>query len=122
MRALSDTTAQWNEESDWQGDERNVVLALARIWFSVSTGEIAPKDIAASWALEHLPDEYRPVLAVAQAAYLGTARDDLAERAKQVTSFVCYTKAMIERICYSYLSILPGELDAPTPSRSTTPI
>jgi streptomycin 3"-adenylyltransferase len=114
MRTLSDTTAQWNEESDWQGDERNVVLALARIWFSVSTGEIAPKDIAASWALEHLPDEYRPVLAVAQAAYLGTARDDLAERAKQVTSFVCYTKAMIERICYSYLSILPGELDAPT--------
>jgi streptomycin 3"-adenylyltransferase len=102
VKALSDTTAQWNEEPDWQGDERNVVLALARIWFSVSTGEIAPKDVAASWVLERLPHEYRAVLMVAQAAYLGTARDDLAERTKQVASFVCYTKEMIERICSSY--------------------
>ncbi|WP_250664708.1 aminoglycoside adenylyltransferase domain-containing protein, partial [Escherichia coli] len=30
-KALFDTIAQWNAESDWKGDERNVVLALARI-------------------------------------------------------------------------------------------
>ena len=27
-KALFDTIAQWNAESDWKGDERNVVLAL----------------------------------------------------------------------------------------------
>ncbi|GEM_PF-6550602 len=46
--------------ADWQGDERNVVLALARIWFSAATGTIAPKDVAANWALERLPQEHRP--------------------------------------------------------------
>ncbi|SEA60153.1 streptomycin 3-adenylyltransferase [Nitrosospira multiformis] len=101
VKALSDTAAQWNEESDWQGDERNVVLALARIWFSVSTGEIARKDAAAaSWLLERLPHEHRAVLMVALAAYLGTARDDLAEPTEQVASFVRYSKAMIESICH----------------------
>jgi streptomycin 3"-adenylyltransferase len=79
-QALLDTVAQWNDEPDWQGDERNVVLALARIWFSAVTGEIAPKDVAAAWALERLPDEYRPVLAMARAAYLGGVEDGLAHR------------------------------------------
>lgn len=97
-KALLDTIAQWNEEIDWQGDERNVVLTLARIWFSVSTGEILSKDAAAAWALERLPNEYRPVLAAAQAAYLGSARDDLAGRAEQVTAFVRYVRRMIESV------------------------
>lgn len=49
-QALLDTLGLWNQPADWQGDERNGVLALARIWFSASTGEIAPKDAAAAWA------------------------------------------------------------------------
>ena len=98
-QSLLDTVAQWNEESDWRGDERNVVLALARIWFSASTGEIAPKDIAAAWAIERLPDEHQPVLASAHAAYLGSAGDDLAYRPDEVAAFVRYAKAMIEGIC-----------------------
>ena len=73
-RALLDTVAQWNEAPDWQGDERNVVLALARIWFSAATGEIASKDAAAAWALERLPDEHRPVLARARDAYLAKGK------------------------------------------------
>lgn len=101
LKALSDTTAQWNKESDWQGDERNVVLALARIWFSVSTGGIVSKDIAAAWTLERLPDEYRPVLARAQSAYLGNAVDDLADRTEQVAAFVRHIKAVIESACPS---------------------
>lgn len=59
VKALFNTIAQWNEACDWQGDERNVVLTLARIRFSVSTGKISSKDAAALWALERLPDEYR---------------------------------------------------------------
>jgi streptomycin 3"-adenylyltransferase len=98
-RALLDTVAQWNEEPDWQGDERNVVLALARIWFTASTGEIASKDAAAAWALERLPDEHRPVLARAHDAYLGSAEDDLADRAGQVGAFVRYVRTVIESVC-----------------------
>ena len=98
MRALLDTVAQWQEASDWRGDERNVVLALARIWFSASTGAIASKDVAASWALERLPEDHRPVLAMAHAAYLGSGKDDLANRPGEVAPFVRYTKAMIEGI------------------------
>jgi streptomycin 3"-adenylyltransferase len=30
-KSLSDTIAQWSEESDWQGDELTAVLALARV-------------------------------------------------------------------------------------------
>lgn len=95
-QALLDTLAQWNDKPDWQGDERNVVLALARIWFSASTGGIAPKHTAAAWALERLPDEHRPVLARACAAYLGNAEDDLADRPGQVAAFVHYTRMVVE--------------------------
>lgn len=98
-QALLDTVAQWNDEPDWQGDERNVVLALARIWFSAVTGEIAPKDVAAAWALERLPDEHRPVLAMARAAYLGGAEDGLAHRGAEVAAFVRQVRAVIESAC-----------------------
>ncbi len=77
-KALFDTIAQWNAESDWKGDERNVVLALARIWYSASTGLIAPKDVAAAWVSERLPAEHRPLICKARAAYLGSEDDDLA--------------------------------------------
>ncbi len=56
---------------DLDSDTRNVVLTLARIWTSVATGEIYPKDVAATWALSHLPEEHQPVLAHARAVYLG---------------------------------------------------
>ena len=61
--------------ADLDDDTRNVVLTLARIWCTLATGEIRAKDAAADWALERLPDEHRPVLARARAAYLG-AEDD----------------------------------------------
>lgn len=96
-RALLDTIAQWNGVEDWQGDERNVVLALARIWFSVVTGGIAPKDVAADWALKRLPSGLQPVLVCARDAYLGHAPDDLADRAAAVAAWVGYVKAEIPR-------------------------
>ncbi len=98
-RALFDTTAQWNEESDWHGDELTVVLALARIWFSMSTGKITSKDIAATWVLERLPGKYQSVLKCARTAYLDGAPDGLADRSEQVSAFVRYAKEMIERMC-----------------------
>lgn len=54
---------------DLDADTRNVVLTLARIWYTVATGDIVSKDAAADWALERLPPEHRPVLAHARDLY-----------------------------------------------------
>jgi streptomycin 3"-adenylyltransferase len=52
------------------GDTRNVVLTLARIWYTVGTGEVTSKDAAVAWALPRLPPEHRPVLEHARDLYL----------------------------------------------------
>jgi len=96
-RALADTIAQWNEPADWRDEERHIVLALARIWYSVVTGKIAAKDTAAAWALDRLPAAHRPVLAQARDAYLGRAADALAQCPEQVAAFIHHAKAEIRR-------------------------
>ncbi|MDD2088576.1 aminoglycoside adenylyltransferase family protein [Pseudomonas guariconensis] len=92
-QAFADTLAQWNTPEDWTGDEHTVVLALARIWYSLATGSIAAKDVAAQWLLERLPDAHQAVLANARAAYLGTAPDLLAQWPEQVNAFVRHCKS-----------------------------
>ncbi|MDH0303074.1 MULTISPECIES: aminoglycoside adenylyltransferase family protein [unclassified Pseudomonas] len=91
-QAFHDTLAQWNGPEDWTGDERTVVLALARIWYSLATGEIAAKSIAAEWLLQRLPEIHRPVLANARDAYLGKAAERLGEWPGQVADFIHYCK------------------------------
>ncbi|MFF7789751.1 aminoglycoside adenylyltransferase family protein [Streptomyces sp. NPDC007991] len=69
--------------AELDSDTRNVLLTLARIWTTLTTGTIRSKDAAAAWALDRLPAEHRPALARARAVYLGdeTERwDDLAPR------------------------------------------
>jgi predicted nucleotidyltransferase len=56
---------------DLPSDTRNVLLTFARIWTTIVTGTIQSKDAAATWALERLPEQHRPVLARARAGYLG---------------------------------------------------
>ncbi|WP_252146643.1 aminoglycoside adenylyltransferase domain-containing protein [Escherichia coli] len=51
--------AQWNAESDWKGDERNVVLALARIWYSVQLVSLLLRTLL-RMVSERLPAEHRP--------------------------------------------------------------
>jgi predicted nucleotidyltransferase len=68
---------------DLDGDTRNVLLTLARIWSTAATGTIRSKDGAADWALSRLPPEQRPPLARARAVYLGQEEerwDDLRPR------------------------------------------
>uniref|UniRef100_A4XUC2 Aminoglycoside (3'') (9) adenylyltransferase n=1 Tax=Ectopseudomonas mendocina (strain ymp) TaxID=399739 RepID=A4XUC2_ECTM1 len=98
IHALHDTAAQWNGPDDWLGDECNVVLALARIWLTLSSGEIAAKDVAADWLLERLPPEHRPLLETARDVYLGQARDDLAQRPQALAAFIGYARRQIERL------------------------
>ncbi|HEY8608372.1 MAG TPA: aminoglycoside adenylyltransferase domain-containing protein [Noviherbaspirillum sp.] len=66
----------WQTASDWEGDERNIVLALVRIWYTAVTGDIASKDAAANWALDRLPADCRHIGAAAKDAYLGLQADD----------------------------------------------
>ncbi|WP_322022692.1 aminoglycoside adenylyltransferase family protein [Burkholderia sp. BCC1977] len=96
--ALLATVAQWHAEPDWRGDECNVVLALARIWYSAATGRIAPKDVAAAWVLERLPDAYRPVLSAARAVYLrgDGDGDDALLSGEPVAAFVRYARRIVE--------------------------
>jgi streptomycin 3"-adenylyltransferase len=69
---------------DLEGDTRNVILTLARIWTTLVTGELCSKDAAADWALARLPDEHRAVLQHARAVYLGEADEDWSELGTRV--------------------------------------
>lgn len=58
------------------GDERNVLLTLARMWRTLTTGEFVPKDIAAEWAAPRLGADAAALVADAREAYLGGRTDD----------------------------------------------
>ncbi len=77
FRALKEVLKQWESPPDWANDERNVLLTFARIWYSVVTGNIVPKDVAADWSIERLPGEHRSILFEARQAYLGNGKDYL---------------------------------------------
>jgi predicted nucleotidyltransferase len=76
--------------ADLGSDTRNVLLTFARMWTTVLTGEIRPKDEAASWALARLPSEHRPVLELARGGYLGEGEDDWAGRDDEATAAADY--------------------------------
>lgn len=83
------------EEGD---DRRNGLLTLARIWATLATGEIHPKDRAADWALAQLPTEHRAVLAHARAAYLGEASEDWRDLESRVRPHVDYVVSLIRTL------------------------
>jgi predicted nucleotidyltransferase len=56
------------------GDERNVLLALARMWRTATTGEFVTKD-AAEWAIPRPRDDIAAVLVCARDAYRGRTND-----------------------------------------------
>lgn len=60
---------------DLESDARNVLLTLARMWMTASTGEVRPKDVAAAWAAERLPAKQRPTMLRARAGYIGEVED-----------------------------------------------
>ena len=58
-----------------KGDERNVILTLARMWLTAATGEIGSKDLAAEWVYPQLPNDLAALLDQARKAYLGDVVD-----------------------------------------------
>ncbi|MFF2274539.1 aminoglycoside adenylyltransferase domain-containing protein [Agromyces sp. NPDC058126] len=68
------------------GDERNTLLAFARIVTTMRTGEIVPKDVAATSVAATLAPSDRALLERARAGYLGEAVDDWTGLADEVTA------------------------------------
>jgi predicted nucleotidyltransferase len=80
---------------DLDGDTRNVLLTLARVWATVESGEVLPKDRAATWALERLPQEHRPVLERARDLYLEGSYGTWDEVRDEVRACADYTSNAI---------------------------
>ncbi len=96
-KALSDTINQWNSPADWEDDERNIVLALARIWFTACTGEITSKDRAATWAVERLPAPHRAIVERALGSYLRGESDGLASMLQPLADTIHCLKRAAEK-------------------------
>jgi streptomycin 3"-adenylyltransferase len=61
---------------EFEGDTRNLLLRLARIWQTVVTGVIDRKDRAAQWAQGRLPPTHQQIMGRARAIYLGWQPDE----------------------------------------------
>ncbi|VDH08056.1 aminoglycoside adenylyltransferase family protein [Bordetella trematum] len=96
--ALQQTVAQWRDAADWAGDERNIILALARIWYTATQGGIASKASAADWLLARIDAPYRAVLAQARAEYLGLAPEELASQQDAVAAFIVHARERIQAL------------------------
>lgn len=79
-----------------KGDERNVILTLARMWLTVAVGEISPKDVAAEWATPRLPKEQATLLDLARKAYQGEYVDKWEGLDSEVMVLVNHMKNSIE--------------------------
>lgn len=101
--ALYNTLSLWCCESDWLGDERNIILTIARIWYSVSTGNIASKEDAANWLLNKIPDVYQSLIVEAKYSYLGEQESVFMPDAQLTGQFINFaTKAIASIIHTSY--------------------
>lgn len=58
------------------GDERNVLLTLARMWRTAEMGDFVGKDEAAAWVVPQLPNREAETVELARRAYLGEIADD----------------------------------------------
>lgn len=78
-----------------QGDERNVLLTLARMWRTADTGEFVSKDAAAIWAVPRVPHEIGDTLTFAAEAYLGHVTDDWSGRSVEARRALNYLQEKV---------------------------
>lgn len=77
--------------TELHSDTRNVLLTLARIWSTVETDAIRSKPAAADWAIDRLPEQYRPAMKRAKAICKGEEKeywDDIWELIKPCADFI----------------------------------
>ena len=82
---------------EFEGDTRNILLRLARIWQTVVTGIIDRKDRAAEWAQERLPPDCRQLMEPARARYLGRQPDEWADLGSEARACAAYMISQIRR-------------------------
>lgn len=82
---------------EFEGDTRNILLRLARIWQTVVTGSIDRKDRAAEWAQERLPPDYQQLMERARAMYLGWQPDEWTGLASEARASADYMISQIRR-------------------------
>jgi hypothetical protein len=82
---------------EFEGDTRNILLTLARIWQTVVTGVIDRKDRAAEWAQERLPPGYQQLMERARARYLGWQPDEWTDLAPEARAGADYMISQIRR-------------------------
>ncbi|EHM2231689.1 aminoglycoside adenylyltransferase family protein [Salmonella bongori] len=95
LKALRYPLNFWQSAADLEGDEYHIVLTLARIWYTLSTGRFVAKDVAADWLLPQLPADYATTLRAAQHEYLGLEKKNWHSLMPAVIRFVDYAKASI---------------------------
>lgn len=82
-----------------RGDERNVVLTLARMWVTAESGVVMSKADAAEALVSRLPAAHAAVLRLARAGYLGEVADEWTHRGAELDSFVTYAEQQIISAC-----------------------
>lgn len=88
---IATTHAFKNLMSDLNSDTRNVLLTYARIWSTLKTDAIRSKPAAADWAIDRLPEKYRPVMKRAKAICTGEENeywDDIQPLVKPCADFI----------------------------------
>ncbi|WP_181363874.1 aminoglycoside adenylyltransferase domain-containing protein [Alcaligenes faecalis] len=78
-----------------RGDERNVLLTLARMWRTGVHGDFMTKEQAAEWAIPRLPAELAKTLEYARLAYIGEVLDRWDTRGEEAE---CLAQALLGNI------------------------
>lgn len=81
-----------------EGDERNVILTLARMWVTLVSNEIVPKHVAADRLLAMADARHHAALVLARDAYLGKAEDDWRLFDREAREFVHHAASQIEQL------------------------
>lgn len=84
------------ESERLEGDTRNVVLTLVRIWSGIETDAVHSKATAADWALPRLPEEHRPVLERARGQYVVGTHGPWDDVMEDVRAYVDYVTKRVE--------------------------
>lgn len=66
------------------GDERNALLTLARMWYTLENHDLCAKNIAGEWTLERLPKSFKPLMELAVKGYLGECEDNWSSKKSEV--------------------------------------
>lgn len=85
--------------ADLQGDERNVLLTLARMWHTAATGAFVPKDVAAGWAAARVPADLAAWLALAGRAYVGACVDDWRDHRSEAAAVAERLRRAVDALC-----------------------